>query len=91
VHASPSVQAVPSGFAGLLHAPVAGSHVPAVWHSSGAAQTTVVPVQTPAWQRSFVVHAWPSVHPVPFTRFVQAVVLTLGWQDWQGPFVAPLA
>ena len=29
VHASPSVQALPSGFTGFEHTPVAGLHVPA--------------------------------------------------------------
>ena len=32
VHAFPSLQAVPSAFVGLLQVPVAGLHVPAVWH-----------------------------------------------------------
>ncbi len=32
VHASPSSQVVPFGFAGLEHAPVDGLHVPASWH-----------------------------------------------------------
>lgn len=32
VQASPSEQAEPSAFAGLSHAPVVGSQVPAVWH-----------------------------------------------------------
>ena len=32
VSALPSSQAVPSGFAGLLHAPVPGAHVPMSWH-----------------------------------------------------------
>src|SRR5215813_9824524 len=51
VQASPSSQAVPSGAAGLVHAPVAGSQVPAVWHWSRAAQATaagVVPQVPPA-------------------------------------------
>jgi len=32
VQAFPSLQAVPSGFAGFEQVPVAGSHVPASWH-----------------------------------------------------------
>jgi hypothetical protein len=32
VQALPSLHVVPSGAAGLEHAPVAGSHVPATWH-----------------------------------------------------------
>ena len=32
VQALPSLQVVPSAAVGLLHAPVAGSQVPAVWH-----------------------------------------------------------
>src|SRR5437867_1825743 len=32
VQASPSLQAAPSGFAGFEQTPVAGSHVPALWH-----------------------------------------------------------
>jgi len=32
VHRLPSVQGVPSAWAGLVQAPVAGSQVPAVWH-----------------------------------------------------------
>ena len=31
VHVLPSLQVVPFGFAGFVHAPVA-SHAPAVWH-----------------------------------------------------------
>jgi len=44
----PSVQALPLGFAGFEHVPVAGLHVPGAWHWSGVGQTTAfVPVQTP--------------------------------------------
>jgi len=48
VQAFPSLQAVPSGFAGLVHWPVDGSQVPAVWQPSLAVQDTFVPPQTPA-------------------------------------------
>jgi len=48
VQASPSSQAVPSVWSGLEQSPVAGSHVPAAWHGSAAAQRTgLPPVQTP--------------------------------------------
>jgi hypothetical protein len=47
----PVVQAVPSALAGLVHRPVLGVHVPAVWHWSLAAQTTAGAVpHTPAAQ-----------------------------------------
>lgn len=47
-HLSVPVQAVPLGAFGLEHRPVVGSHVPAWWHWSMAAQTTgLLPVQTP--------------------------------------------
>jgi hypothetical protein len=65
-HALPSLQLVPSDFAGLEHAPVAGLQDPAVWHWSGAAQVTgLAPVQVPAWQVSVRVQALPSLHEVP--------------------------
>src|SRR5439155_18263672 len=54
VQALPSLQAVPSGFAGLEQAPVAGSQVPASWHWSAAAQTTGVCVQPAGEQASIV-------------------------------------
>jgi hypothetical protein len=64
--ASPSLQAVPSATAGLLHAPVAGSHVPAAWHGSEAVHVTGFdPVQVPAWQVSVREHALPSLQAVP--------------------------
>src|SRR5947199_225040 len=66
VQALPSVQAVPSGLAGVEQVPVAGSQVPASWHCSRAAQTTgLVPLQAPAWQVSVCVHALLSVQAVP--------------------------
>jgi hypothetical protein len=62
----PVEHAVPSGFAGFEHCPVAGSHVPASWHSSGALQVTAPPpVQMPAWHVSPCVQALPSSHAVP--------------------------
>ena len=61
------VQLVPSAAAGFVHCPVVGLHVPATWHVSDAVHTTgFVPMQTPAWQLSVRVHAFPSLHVVPF-------------------------
>src|SRR5262249_35727137 len=64
-HGSPSSQAI-----GVPEqVPVAGSHVPAVWHWSDAVQTTgFVPTQVPAWQESLWVQASPSVQAVPSSR-----------------------
>jgi len=86
VQALPSLQVVPSGLAGFEQAPVAGSQVPAAWHWSDAAQTTLVPLQTPRLQVSFCVQVLPSLHGVPMglTGWVQVPVL--GWQTpalWQ--------
>src|SRR5438093_12174849 len=60
VHALPSVQGVPSAWAGLVQAPVAGSQVPAVWHWSEAVHTTGVGLlwQTPASHVSVVQAFW---------------------------------
>ena len=68
VHALPSLHAVPSGAAGFEQLPVPGSQVPATWHWSLAVQTTGFdPVHTPAWHLSVpCVHAFPSLHTVPF-------------------------
>src|SRR5438552_715348 len=77
VHALPSVQGVPSAWAGLVQAPVAGSQVPAVWHWSEAVHTTgFVPTQAPATQASVCVHTLPSVQGVPsaWAGLVQAHV-----------------
>src|SRR5437016_4987262 len=66
VHAFPSSHATPSGLVGLEQTPVAGLHAPASRHWSPALQTTgAPPVQLPAWQRSFCVHAFPSSHAAP--------------------------
>jgi hypothetical protein len=65
VHASPSLQAAPSGAGGLEHTPVDGSQV-ATWHWSEAVHTTrLLPVHAPAWQVSVWVHASPSSQGVP--------------------------
>ena len=42
------MQVVPLVAVGFEQMPVAGLHVPAVWHWSLAVQTTGLPVQTPA-------------------------------------------
>src|SRR5580704_17799608 len=58
VQALPSLQAVPSASAGLLHTPVAGSQDPMPWHWTS-------PVQTPFSQTSVCVQGLPSLQPVP--------------------------
>src|SRR6185436_12414504 len=66
VQAVPSLQAVPSAAAGLEHAPVAGSQVPAVWHWSLAVHVTgLEPTHVPLWHASACVQAVPSLHAVP--------------------------
>src|SRR5262249_14930859 len=66
VQAFPSSHAAPSDFVGLEQTPDAGSHTPASWHWSPALQTTGSrPVQTPAWQVSLRVHAFPSSQAAP--------------------------
>jgi hypothetical protein len=71
VHALPSLQPVPFASAGFEHAPVLGSHEPAAWHWSLAAQETgLPPVHVPPWQLSPRVHALPSLQPVPFASAV---------------------
>jgi hypothetical protein len=70
VHALPSLQAEPLGFAGFEHTPVAVSQVPATWHWSRAEQITgLVPTQDPDWHASLCVQAFPSVQPVPSAAF----------------------
>ena len=67
VHALPSLQAVPFGFGGFEHAPVAGSQVPARWHWSCAVHVTgFAPTHAPFWHVSLRVHALPSLQVVPF-------------------------
>jgi hypothetical protein len=67
VQALSSLQGVPSAFGGSEHCPVAGSHVPALWHASEAVQTTgLLPTQVPFWQVSVRVQAFPSLQGVPF-------------------------
>jgi hypothetical protein len=62
----PSLHAVPLAAAGLLHAPLPGSHVPATWQASCATHVVAVPAwHEPAWQASPTVHALPSLQVVP--------------------------
>jgi hypothetical protein len=66
VHAFPSLHVVPLVATGFEHAPVPGSHVPAVWHWSLAVHVTApLPAHTPLWHVSASVHALPSLHVVP--------------------------
>jgi hypothetical protein len=58
---------VPSAAVGLEHTPVVGSQDPAAWHWSSAVQVTGLdPVHVPLWHVSVCVHAFPSLHVVPF-------------------------
>ena len=66
VQALPSLQAAPSALFGLLHVPLAGSHVPGTWHWSMASQMTgFEPLQVPAWHVSESVQASPSLQLAP--------------------------
>jgi len=70
VHAFPSLHVVPLAALGFEQRPLPGLHVPAMWHGSLAVQTVGVPdVQVPDWQVSPLVHAFPSLHAVPFAAF----------------------
>src|SRR5262249_2222504 len=81
VQALPSVQPAPSGFTGFEQAPVRGSQTPAAWPWSEAAQATgFVPRQTPAWQGSVCVHAWPSLHALPSALVAYEQVRVAGSQ-----------
>jgi len=61
VHRLPSLHGVLSAAVGFEHAPVAGLHMPAVWHWSEALQTTgLVPTHIPIWHVSVCVQAFPS-------------------------------
>src|SRR5215468_11188210 len=69
----PSEQALPTGFATGAGQPVAGTHAPTVWHWSAPPHVTGDPaVQTPAWQVSRAVQAFPSSQLVPFACFASA-------------------
>src|SRR5687768_10189494 len=78
VAGSPSSHAVPSGADGFEQAPVDGSHAPAVWHWSDAAQTTGSrPMHEPASHASLRVQVLPSLHALPsaFAGFEHAPVV----------------
>jgi hypothetical protein len=80
VQAFPSLHDVPFAATGLEQAPVVVSQVPATWHASLAVHVTALPpVQVPLWQVSASVHAFPSLHDVPFaaTGFEQTPVVVL--------------
>jgi hypothetical protein len=80
VHAFPSLQLVPFAAAGFEHTPVLVLHVPATWQASLAVHVTgLEPVQTPDWQESLFVQAFPSLQLVPFAaaRFEHTPVLVL--------------
>jgi hypothetical protein len=67
VQTLPSLHAVPFAFSGFEQTPVAGLHVPALWHWSLAMQMTGLPAaQVPDWQVSICVQPFPSLHGVPF-------------------------
>jgi hypothetical protein len=77
VQAFPSLHDVPFAAAGFEHVPVDGSHVPPTWQASLAAHVTgLLPTHAPPWQLSLCVHAFPSLHAVPFaaTGFEHAPV-----------------
>src|SRR5262249_53307678 len=77
LHAFPSSHVAPPAFVGLEHYPAVVPPTPASWHWSPALQTTGSrPVQTPAWQVSLRVHAFPSSQGVPslFTGLEHAPV-----------------
>jgi len=81
VHAFPSLQAVPFGFAGFEQVPFVGLQVPASWHVSlGVHVTGFEPVQVPFWQVSVRVHAFPSLHVVPLLAFELTQAPTFGSQ-----------
>jgi len=70
VHAFPSLHAAPSAALGFEQDPVCGSQTPATWHWSLAVHVTgLAPVQAPDWHVSLCVHAFPSLHAVPFAAF----------------------
>src|SRR5262245_14660299 len=71
VQALPSLQVLPSGFGGSEQIPVAGLHVPALWHWSEAVHTTGVPAwQAPFWHISAPLQALPSLQLVPLATGV---------------------
>jgi hypothetical protein len=81
------VQAAPSAFATIEHAPVFGSQVPGSWHSSLVAQVTGLPaLHLPDWQASSLVQRSSSSQLVP-SASLTGVQPPLPSQDalfWQG-------
>jgi hypothetical protein len=66
VHMLPSSQGVPLSFCGLVHVPVVGLQVPAVWHWLGVGQVTgLPPVQMVPMQTSVRVQRLPSLQARP--------------------------
>src|SRR5439155_1705628 len=66
VQALPSLQAVPSAFAGFEHVPLAGLQTPAMWHwSDGVRAVEGLPVHTAVSQVSVRVQALASLQAVP--------------------------
>jgi hypothetical protein len=58
------------GLFGLVQLPLAGWHIPALWHwSSGTHTTGFEPVQVPVWQVSIWVHRSESSQPLPSGLF----------------------
>src|SRR5438445_747063 len=67
VQAFPSSQALPFVLAGFEHWAVDVLQLPTLWHWSCAVQTTGFDrTHAPDWQVSVCVHAFPSLHEVPF-------------------------
>jgi hypothetical protein len=62
----PSSHDVPLAATGFEHCPLIGSHTPATWHWSDAAQVFAVPAQIPAVHTSALVQGLLSLHAVPF-------------------------
>jgi hypothetical protein len=80
VQAFPSLHDVPFAFWGFEQTPLAGSHIPALWHWSDAVQLIgLLPTQAPEWQLSVCVQALPSLQAVPSGFPVQALQIMVMW------------
>jgi hypothetical protein len=67
VQALPSLHGAPFVFAGFVHAPEAGSQVPATWHWSDAVHVMRLPLMhVPPSHMSLNVQGLPSLHETPF-------------------------
>lgn len=98
MQASPSLHCLPE-LVGFEQTPVVVLQVPTSWHWSLAVQMTgLAPTQTPAWQMSLWVQAFPSLHGVPgvlgvpaaqqrlvvmATPFAQQALVSLVWTTAQ--------